>query len=170
MFCEEYFKCKLDKPIEYYIETIFVEKIKEQIMNRAYYMEAFVSEIVFEMSPKKDRADLNTIFIENLLTFPQYRHNGYGAALLTDTAKCICEINEKAKSKTVSISGKLDIIDLDSWKYSLPMYSSFAKSVIGPNAVCLINGNRTEEDMLAETAYKINENNIAVNFEFATES
>ena len=60
--------------------------------------------------------------------------------------------------------------EYDSWKYSLPMYSSFAKSVIGPNAVCLINGEVIEENMLAETAYKINENNIAVNFEFAIES
>ena len=139
-------------------------------MNSAYYKEAFVSEIVFEMFPKKDRADHNTIFIENLLTFPQYRHNGYGTALLEDTAKCICEINEKTESKTISISGTLELKDYDFWKYSLPMYSSFAKSVIGPNAVCLINGNRTEEDMLAETVYKINKNNIAVNFEFATES
>lgn len=167
MFCEEYFKCELDKSIEYYIETIFVKKIKDHIMNSAYYKEAFVSEIVFEMLPKDDRADHNTIFIENLLTFPQYRHKGYGKALLADTAKCICEINKKTESKTVSISGILELKDYNFWKYSLPRYSSFAKSVIGPNAVCLINGNQTEEDILAETAYKINENNTAVNFEFA---
>lgn len=170
MFCEEYFRCELDKPIEYYIEKIFIEHYIDSIMNSAYYEDAFVSEIVFQMLPKDNKNDYNTIFIENFLTFPQYRHNGYGAALLADTAECICKINEKTESKTVSISGTLELKDYNFWKYSLPMYSFFAKSVIGPNAVCLINGNRTEEDMLAETAYKINENNIAVNFEFATES
>lgn len=167
MFCEEYFKCKLDKPIEHYVETIFVEKIKDHIINSAYYEKAFVSEIVFQMLPKEDETNHNTIFIENLLTFPQYRRNGYGKALLADTAKCICEINEKTESKTVSISGTLELKDYDYWKYSLPMYYSFAKSVIGPNTICLINGSRIEEDMLVETAYKLNDENTAVNFEFA---
>ena len=124
------------------------------------FMPPISVEFAFNLTEKDRSYRTNSLF-------PIIRNRGFGTKMLKYAAKKIKRINRLTGYKTVSISGKLDIIDLDYWKYSLPMYYSFAKSVIGPNAVCLINGEVIEEDKLAETAYKLNDENTAVNFEFA---
>ena len=125
------------------------------------------SVMVFTLNRVDERFSL---YIENFQTFKgtynePNRNKGYGTFLLTSLINKLDILN--LSSKIIKISGTLDIRDLPYWKFSLPMYYSFSRKIIGPKVVCLLNNEPTEKDNLVSTAYNINSQNIAMNFEFA---
>lgn len=108
----------------------------------------------------------NNIHINNFLVDPRIRNMGFGKKLLRHTEKKIRKFNKKVRYCTASISGSLDIRDLPYWKFSLPMYYSFAKKVIGPKVICCLNNEQVRKDNLVSSAYNLNKQNITVNFKF----
>lgn len=157
-----------DKPISYYADMFINCGGTKDIGVSLYIDNHFITQISFEISQAHKQKTSNCIHIHNLRTDPKYRNMGFGKQLLLHIASNVRKINKYTGYDTISISGTLDIRDLPYWKFSLPMYYSFSREIIGPKVVCLLNNEPVEKENLVSAAYNINSQNIAVNFEFTT--
>ena len=122
--------------------------------------------MVLQIYPQSRKGKLNKILIHNFETLQNLTGNGFGTKLLKNTAETLRQINDTAKNKTFSLYGSLVQKDLRFWQYSLPMYLKFAQNIMGEDIVCLINGNSVENENMFSEAYSLNEQKIAVRFEF----